>query len=72
MQQNFHTDKEVVLLKFLNSLHLASVYLTTTSIQVYQIFAEKFLNDFYLKKIVWQRWDPNPRHRNDWCLKPTP
>ena len=20
----------------------------------------------------WQRWDSNPRHRNDWCLKPAP
>ena len=21
---------------------------------------------------VWQRWDSNPRHRSDWCLKPAP
>ena len=24
------------------------------------------------KKKYWQRWDSNPRHRNDWCLKPAP
>ena len=22
--------------------------------------------------MLWQRWDSNPRHRNDWCLKPAP
>lgn len=21
---------------------------------------------------VWQRWDSNPRHRNDWSLNPAP
>ena len=21
---------------------------------------------------IWQRWDSNPRHRSDWCLKPAP
>ena len=24
------------------------------------------------KKKFWQRWDSNPRHRSDWCLKPAP
>ena len=23
-------------------------------------------------KILWQRWDSNPRPRRDWCLKPAP
>ena len=23
-------------------------------------------------KIIWQRWDSNPRLRRDWCLKPAP
>ena len=22
--------------------------------------------------IAWQEWDSNPRHRNDWYLKPAP
>lgn len=22
--------------------------------------------------MVWQRWDSNPRHRNDWSLNPAP
>lgn len=32
----------------------------------------------YMKKVqvkrkkIWQRWDSNPRHICDWCLKPTP
>ena len=25
-----------------------------------------------LLKTMWQRWDSNPRHRSDWCLKPAP
>ena len=24
------------------------------------------------RKKKWQGWDSNPRHRNDWCLKPAP
>ena len=24
------------------------------------------------KKVIWQRWDSNPRPRKDWCLKPAP
>ena len=24
------------------------------------------------KEKWWQGWDSNPRHRNDWCLKPAP
>ena len=27
---------------------------------------------WYKRKLCWQRWDSNPRHRNDWCLKPAP
>ena len=25
-----------------------------------------------MAKVKWQRWDSNPRHRNDWYLKPAP
>ena len=32
------------------------------------------LHDLHVtkKKGLWQGWDSNPRHRNDWCLKPAP
>ena len=28
--------------------------------------------NFQYLNTVWQRWDSNPRHRSDWCLKPAP
>ena len=27
---------------------------------------------FVFLNTIWQRWDSNPRHRSDWCLKPAP